>query len=243
MPFQNKVLKTYWTLSATDSPRRPFFVLHTYDASPRTKQGVAFRDEYRRLVCTKCGWFDPRKAARIGIARDVRCPFRTRDVVFSDDGRLVVSKRCRLAFERTGGMDVEFFPLPSDPDYDIAFSRRQLLPPKDSRLCKSDKDLWEMRLPFTIIGKCKSCGHYIDVSFDEEFLALSPRFVTGAVVLDRGGWYGYLEAFVVSDRVAKDLQKQKLKGLRLRKVEVDKDATAPMIRRLRKYANKNNKKG
>ncbi len=230
----SKMLNSLWRLSVNDPPQRAFFVFYSYDESPTTKRGVELRPEYRHLVCSQCGWYDPRKAAKIGIPRDVRCPFRNRDIVVSDDGRLVVSRRCRLAFSRIPGLECEYFPFPGDPSFFLAFASRQLLPPKNARICKNDDELWTLRQPFIIEGKCSSCKHFSSVSFQWQFLRLSSQFSAGAAILDRGGWDGRREAWIASERVAHALQKMRLTGFKLRKVEVDKDATSPIIRRLRK---------
>ena len=88
----------------------------------RAERGSSSVPEYQRLVCPECTWWDPRKAAKKGIHRDVRCPFPGWDILFSHDHRLVVSKKFRRTVEKIPGVSLDFFDLPGDKKYLLAFA-------------------------------------------------------------------------------------------------------------------------
>lgn len=208
-------MKHFWNVGARNSPQRAFFLFHTYE--PRGS-GVQLRPEYQRLVCPQCTWWDPRKAAKLGIHRDVRCPFRDRDILSSDDSRLVVSKKFRKVAERILGAKLDYFALPGDRQFFVAFARNRILPPKDTPIPKGSVPSWELDQPFVPEGRCRKCGHFLDVAYNEEALRLTRPLTLAAAIIDRGEWCGFMEDFIASDEVADKLRQAKLKGLWLRKV-------------------------
>jgi hypothetical protein len=210
-------MKHFWNVGARNSPQRAFFVFHTYDPSPGGL-GVQLRPEYQRLVCPACTWWDPRKAAKRGIHRDVRCPFRDRDILVSDDSRLVVSKKFRKVAERIPGADLDYFALPGDKQFFVAFARKRILPPDDTPIPKASVDSWKLDQAFVPEGRCRKCGHFLGVAYNEESLRLTRPVTLAAAILDRGKWYGFMEAFIASDEVADKLRKASLRGLWLRKI-------------------------
>jgi hypothetical protein len=183
--------------------------------------GRRFYDCYKNFVCPECGIFDWCAATKNGINAVPKLPAKMPDFFVTFDLlAIVVSNKTKITMTEIKGCEADFYPIPNYDGYYVMLPKRIIFPPqilpfrKNPRAEMVDDPNPEVRNSPFCIDKypCKKCGQFYNI-YPNWNLYIVPEYVTFAgIFLGENGL-----DLVASRIVSEQLQKAKLKGMRIRK--------------------------
>jgi hypothetical protein len=152
---------------------------------------VELRAQYKPLACRLCGKIDERKALELGLSPDITIN-ESHDLLSSYESLYITSTRLREIIESIPGSNVDFFTLPSTPNYNVALPRKVYLPVKGQN---------SFRL-FT--NRCNQCGRYREVVRGDGNPEIQEQCVIGVFFLENR--VGMMSVWVAKQDVIELLQ-------------------------------------
>ena len=166
---------------------------------------------YKKYYCNKCKRVDWLKATQGGIVAPPIFPLKMPDFFQTSDRRaFVVSRNVKKAFEEYDKTIAQFFPIPKYDNQFVLLPTRLFMPP--AKVPVFPKWIPENGPWRTEDSRCKSCKHFPDLCFHQEWFTIPSDVIFAGIVIDVKSM-----VLAVSREFSDHIRAAKLSGLSVEK--------------------------
>lgn len=188
-------MKQYYDLTSGDDRLLPC-VFKEFSSGKLT-----VRPRYKKYACLKCGRIDAGKALKkAGLDPEFEADTGKRHRRYSYDYMSVIDTTLRRLFEDHCD-DVLYYDIQDKGDHFVIWPKHLVIP--------DDSDTYDRT------HKCGTCGFFRSIVFGPDIIRSFLDIIIGAVLLEAP--QGPNPYWFVDDVIAKQIKKNKLKGINLKK--------------------------
>ncbi len=178
------------------------------------------RPRYQTFACPTCGKIDPKAALEAGIDADIELKEPNLDAIPTTDEQTILSMRCYEALTSLAGVKLESWRIPKQSNHVLVLPGNLVLPPSNLAAGKkmSPREVVESKIPYRRHGeKCKRCGRYEGLTISSGFIEVAESIQLAGLWLERSTLAVPYIAWMISNRVAESLEKNRFRGIRIEK--------------------------